>query len=650
MIKIRIHSGLAPGDTLMCTCGVRDLHVHFGDKYAINVATNHMRIWDYNPHLSPVFKEAHIDVRVGPGIGTRGSHRSGLHYANAFRLSLESILNIKIPQGPVRADIHLSEQEKAAPPLVDGHYWILMNGRKEPGQGKFTSKTWPWERWQEVINALPWITFVQAGSPDDTWQGLQGDNIINLVQETFDLRKLMKLFYHAQGSFGLISLQMHMAAAFNKPCVVIAGAREPATFEAYPDHRFLHFQGSMKCSLLNKQREPVPNKWQQGGSLTWACWRDGIEACGQRTEAGYAKCLDMVQAGDVVRAIESYYEGGRLGKPGKTASVYIAPKKPIFRMIAGARAYLGGERSVCTIMRMMEKAGYAVEFVLKPGAKMCEGFKKNIGAAKITHKLTEPCDILMLYANDWIYELNKPAYQIFEKIQANKKLMVLNYRLGKAGQVPWTLGWNEYFFLNSSIRNQFLDKLPELYSTVVQTRVLAPPVILEPFLVAKPKYKQRLHLLKHSSQGDNKHPKETEELIYKIREAHSPLTVFSFMPPPSFLPDIEGVRKLHTDEISVLQFLGSGNCYWYPLKKDFNDMGPRAIVEAMAAGLPILADNRGGAKERVTEETGWLCDSFEDYPKAIAGVTVETLQQKGQAAKERAREEFDPEKWVKAIT
>jgi glycosyltransferase involved in cell wall biosynthesis len=72
-------------------------------------------------------------------------------------------------------------------------------------------------------------------------------------------------------------------------------------------------------------------------------------------------------------------------------------------------------------------------------------------------------------------------------------------------------------------------------------------------------------------------------------------------------------------------------------------------MEAMAAGLPVVADNRGGAKDRVTDETGWLCDSVDEHVEVFRNMEGRTLNIKGQAAKKRAQTEFDPDKWIGAI-
>lgn len=127
-----------------------------------------------------------------------------------------------------------------------------------------------------------------------------------------DIRQLIRLVYHAQGVLGPVSFPMHLAAAIetkermpkNRPCVVIAGGREPPNWEAYPHHQFIHTVGSLRCC-------------DNGG-----CWKsrtvplgDGdlkddpenlcVDVVGQ-----LPRCMDMVTADEAIRRIESYFVGG----------------------------------------------------------------------------------------------------------------------------------------------------------------------------------------------------------------------------------------------------------------------------------------------------------------------------------------------------
>jgi ADP-heptose:LPS heptosyltransferase len=679
--KVEFHSHLAVGDTLMMTCAVRDLKAAYPDRYLIKVDTTAQHIWDNNPYLS-TFDEPDMIVKLGPKKATQASQTSGLHYANGFRVSMEDNLNLHIPQGHIKPDLHLSDAEKKDR-WIEGRYWIIVAG----GKPDFGTKIWPPECWQEVIHALPHVTFVQIGESKHNHPELKLPNVISLIGQTqhpdTGIRDLLKLFYHCEGSVGLVSMQMHLAAAFDKACVVVAGAREPASYEQYNHHRYLHNQGAMRCknecenckNLENKKCSIHPetfNDYYKNKMLCLnydpiepskifirSCWKSLTEYCTNLQSAyekKYPKCILMIQPTDVARALNTYYEGGALpplkerarvrasiSQPSPEEPYPVPTDKPIFKMVCNAHAFIGGERSTTWIMRNMIEAGYHVQLV--PTKGVCDEFKRNIPGVEITNKITEQCDIFMIYANDMSFGFEKEEYTSrMEKVKADRKILMLNYKLGGAGKAEWTKRFDLYGFLCSQMRDDFLKRVPE-----ANCFVLPPAVDILPFLSENVKYNQTLHLVRHSSQGDSKHPTDTAELINSIHE-FNPNVVFSFMPAPSFLDN--GVKKVHrlkVNEIPVVDFLKRGSCFWYRLPENYSDQGPRTIVEAMAIGLPVIADNRWGAKDRVTPETGWLCDSTEDYINIIKGLNHKVLAEKGLAAKEYASLNFDPQNWIRTI-
>jgi hypothetical protein len=131
--------------------------------------------------------------------------------------------------------------------------------------------------------------------------------VLDLRGET-SLRDLIRLVYHAQGVLCPVTLLMHLAAAVEtkpgrpraRPCVVVAGGREPASWEAYPDHRFLHTIGKLPCCA-------------KGG-----CWRARSVPLGDGdskdepkhlcvdTINNLPRCMDMISPKHVVEAMESY--------------------------------------------------------------------------------------------------------------------------------------------------------------------------------------------------------------------------------------------------------------------------------------------------------------------------------------------------------
>ena len=107
---------------------------------------------------------------------------------------------------------------------------------------------------------------------------------------------------------------VHLAAAvevkpgmpLNRPCVVVAGGREPPHFTAYPHHQFIHTVGALRCC-------------DNGG-----CWKsravplgdgdvhDNPDALCVDPVGTLPRCMDMITADDVIRRIEYYFRGGAL--------------------------------------------------------------------------------------------------------------------------------------------------------------------------------------------------------------------------------------------------------------------------------------------------------------------------------------------------
>lgn len=703
MSKVVLHNHQALGDTVVMTCLVRDLvnaistweralahdrtedlmkqliiermarfRTIFGEPLEVGVNTNFPLVWDHNPHITK-YDAADMLLKIGTGYGTQHSNTSGNHICRTYRESLEQKLGVVIPQGRIKPDLHLSAEEKEDRE-IDRRYWLITTG----GRPQFTSKLWPYDRWQQVVDALPHIVFVQVGLAKHYHPRLKGPNVIDLVGETehpdWGVRRLFKLAYHADGAISLISALMHIMGAFEKACVVIAGGREPTSYEAYNWHQYLHNQGCMSC--LKADDDPN-KKLKSYVSATNACWRTSIGGCPTRVEIEFeggihefARCVTMITVEDVVRGMLRYYEGGILPsiennisapaprvidlppiKKVSHAEKVLMPEltahtRPIFKLVCNASSWGGGERSPAYILKAMAEKGWRAQLVPKVPSKVNGEFLKALEGTgvEISNKITEPCEVMLMYSNDMVFSFDKPRYQIFEKVQAKRKIMVLNYAVGKAPDHPLFSNWDLYGFLSSELEEGFLNKLPD-----ADTFVLPPPVDIQPFLDASPgNLNKTLHLVRVSTQPEKKYPKNIGEMMEAVRFNHLRVR-FSFMAAPVWVPDGNSVYKFRQGEMPVLEFLARGNCFWYPLPKGYTDQGPRVIVEALAFGLPVIADNRSGAKDRITDDIGWKCDSHEDYATVIQNIDGKALVEKGKAAKEHARKHFDPTLWVEKI-
>ncbi|KKM16862.1 hypothetical protein LCGC14_1681540 [marine sediment metagenome] len=301
----------SPGDIVMLTAAVRDLKLSHPD-IEVDVDTACSELWENNPYLT---KGIDGEVIKADYPLVHDSNEGQHHFIHGFRQFLENKLNVRIKPTKFKGDIHISGEEKSWISQVEEmgikqKFWILNAG----GKYDFTAKWWNPKSFQDVI----WrfrneITFVQVGQADHWHPKLEG--VVNLIGKT-DLRQLIRLIYHSVGILTGVSLAMHLAAAIesphtpNRPCVVIAGGREPVQWEAYPHHRFLAVNGAMKCC-------------DNGG-----CWKSRCQLVGDgdkkdekdtclnpvtlTKDLRIAKCMDMIKSEDVIRAIEQYYTGGVL--------------------------------------------------------------------------------------------------------------------------------------------------------------------------------------------------------------------------------------------------------------------------------------------------------------------------------------------------
>jgi len=329
------------------------------------------------------------------------------------------------------------------------------------------------------------------------------------------------------------------------------------------------------------------------------------------------------------------------------------PTKHI-KVVSTARGWGGCARSITTIMKLLLNNGHKVEFIpfrnKVASHEFQECIKNEMPDLKVTESydtLNEQCDVIFVYGDDYIWDFGKPEISdVFSNINAGRKIMMLNYRRGSVGEIPWTKGWDKYMFLNSTQEKELLKHEPN-----AKTRVLAPCTDLTPFFKVQPDYNRCLRIVRHSSQGDVKFAKDFDSELNNVLNSRTDVQI-SMLPGPSFIQPSERFSKQpRTDKLEVIaEFLGTGNLFWYSLPQGYMDQGPRVIIEAMAAGLPVIADNWGGAIDRVTPECGWLCDTKEQMQEVIKNVTYEDLLNKGANARERAKEEFIVDNYIRELT
>ena len=317
MRKVILRNFQSPGDLVTLTAAVRDLHKCYPKQFLTDVRTPCPALWEYNPYITKLDEKAkgveQIECQY-PLI--HRSDRTPVHFLSGFIEFLNQRLGLQIKPTEFKGDIHLSPLEKSWPSKIkelvgeEVPFWIIVAG----GKRDFTIKWWSQERFQAVVDHFAGkILFVQVGEKGHAHAGLRG--VIDLRGQT-NLRQLVRLVYHAQGVLCPVTLAMHLAAAVPvkrtnqakvpglRPCVVVAGGREPAAWEQYPGHQFLHTIGALPCCA------------------TAACWKSRTIPLGDSDKKdqpdglckdvvnGLPHCMDLITADDVIRAIQLYFDGG----------------------------------------------------------------------------------------------------------------------------------------------------------------------------------------------------------------------------------------------------------------------------------------------------------------------------------------------------
>ena len=317
-LRVLLRNEQSPGDVLMLTAAVRDLHRAFPGRFRTAVQTTCMQLWENNPLVvgeELLGKPDRVLDCAFPELDR--ANKRPTHFLGAAVDEVASQLGVQIKVSAFRGDIHLSPHEMHSPgPVAQaGHvgvYWVVMAG----GKYDYTAKWWDPDFFQAVVDHFAGrIQFVQCGERGHWHPPLK--NVIDLVGRT-DAREFIRTVYHADGVLCPITFAMHLAAAvpprpfgpLARPCVVIAGGREPSHWEMYPAHQFLHTVGALDCCAAGgcwKSRcQPVDDGFS--GNSTDVCLRPVTV----RDRLRIAACMTMITPRKVIDAIETYYEGGVL--------------------------------------------------------------------------------------------------------------------------------------------------------------------------------------------------------------------------------------------------------------------------------------------------------------------------------------------------
>lgn len=263
----------AVGDAVVMTAAIYSLHKAYPGKYITAVDSQWPDVFEHNPDVKLL-----EDVKMMPGVDRLNMHYPaihdcnvrGIHFMDGWCEHLGASLGIRVPLLTNRPHLYFDTPDPV-PNVHDGGYWLVCSG----GKNDFTNKLWGQHNYQEVIDLLKdKIKFIQVGATPEEHPPLRG--VLNAVGGT-TLRDLFEWTRRASGILCGVSLLMHIAAALEKPAVVIAGGREPVQWNAYPLQHYVHTVGILPCRSVQGQKGV-------------ACWRSRVVSLGDNNELDKNTC------------------------------------------------------------------------------------------------------------------------------------------------------------------------------------------------------------------------------------------------------------------------------------------------------------------------------------------------------------------------
>lgn len=314
--RIILRSNLALGDIVCLTAAVRELHRQYPGEFLTDVRTPFPDLWWHNPDVTSLPDTAaetfEIHYDRDPYVSVHQSNQHPVHLIEAYCQGVANRLQLpSLRPGELKGRICLSDEELGRQSLPHEkfncqRYWVLSLGG---GKRDFTTKWYVPEYVQKIVDYFRGrIQFVQIGVRNDDWHWQPDLSGVIDLRGLTNVRQLIRVVHSACGVLSGITSVMHLAAAVPvpnwqrrpRPCVVVAGGREPRTWYGYPTHRILETVGSLPCC-------------RDGG-----CWhartvplRDGLNGddrlC-ERVVARHPKCMLLIRPESVILEIERILE------------------------------------------------------------------------------------------------------------------------------------------------------------------------------------------------------------------------------------------------------------------------------------------------------------------------------------------------------
>lgn len=317
--KVVLKSMLALGDIVCLTSAVRELHRQYPGEFLTDVRTPFPDLWQWNPDVTPIddadpeanLLEVHYDRDLYVTVNQSNQHP--VHLIEGYCQDLANQLGLpSLRPRELKGHVYLSPDEFGWQSVPHERfncqrYWVLSLGG---GKRDFTTKWYIPEHVQQVVDHFRGrLQFVQVGQRNDDWHW-QPDltGVLDLRGQT-NVRQLLRVVHSSCGVLSGVTSTMHLAAAVPlppwqrrpRPCVVVAGGREPRTWYSYPTHRVLETVGALPCCAAGGCWHARTTPLSDGAS--------GDQRLCERVIAGHPKCMHMIRPESIILEIEKYLAG-----------------------------------------------------------------------------------------------------------------------------------------------------------------------------------------------------------------------------------------------------------------------------------------------------------------------------------------------------
>ncbi len=272
--KILLKTDQCVGDAVAMTAAIYSLHKSHPGQFLTAVESPWPEVFQYNPDVVHVDPDQWFKVLGMHYPAIHKSNERGIHFMQGWCEHLGASLGIQVPLLTNRPHLYFNTP---TPEAAD--FWLICTG----GKNDFTNKLWGYWQYQELVHRLEGkINFMQVGKVEDNYRWLRG----TMDSRGTTLRELFDLVRRVRGVVCGVSLLMHVAAALEKPAIVIAGGREPVTWNCYPKQQYLHTVGALPCTI---------HQGEVGG-----CWRSRVVPLGDGSLYDRDTCERPVGLGSYV--------------------------------------------------------------------------------------------------------------------------------------------------------------------------------------------------------------------------------------------------------------------------------------------------------------------------------------------------------------